>query len=298
VTIRICEICNKEFLRPGRKPVGKHVFCSRECYHKAISTMLRPASRVNCLVCGKEIKRQKSHHSSKNFCSMKCMGIERRNQLQLVCEFCQKPIIRRQSEIKHKHVFCSHKCYLKFKHREGYVILKCKLCKKTFKKRLSCMDSQNHFCSRKCCNVWKGRHKTSYRIYKQLAQWKHLNLGEVCSRKEKSMLKKVGIFCPRTRKGGMSRDHKFSVFNGFVNNVFPQLIGHPANCSLILQSANAKKHIKNSITLSQLFDDILAYQKPYKDQKLCIDLITEYLAEHRWKRTTKEDCIDNKTLHM
>lgn len=51
---------------------------------------------------------------------------------------------------------------------------------------------------------------------------------------------------------GVSRDHMFSVEEGWRLQVDPTIISHPANCHLITQSDNSIKGISSSITLSQL----------------------------------------------
>lgn len=51
---------------------------------------------------------------------------------------------------------------------------------------------------------------------------------------------------------GVSRDHMYSVKEGFNNSVDPYIISHPANCQLMLHSDNESKHNKCSITLEEL----------------------------------------------
>lgn len=62
---------------------------------------------------------------------------------------------------------------------------------------------------------------------------------------------------------GVSRDHKFSVISGFKNNIDPILIAHPANCELLLQRNNSKKRHNSSITLKELMEDVLNFEKKY-----------------------------------
>lgn len=52
---------------------------------------------------------------------------------------------------------------------------------------------------------------------------------------------------------GVSRDHMYSIKEGFLNNVDPYLISHPANCELMQHSVNNKKKTKCSITLDELY---------------------------------------------
>lgn len=62
---------------------------------------------------------------------------------------------------------------------------------------------------------------------------------------------------------GVSRDHMYSVKDGFINNVDPKIISHPANCKLVLQRYNSSKCSKSSITLEQLMDRIQKWDIKY-----------------------------------
>lgn len=62
---------------------------------------------------------------------------------------------------------------------------------------------------------------------------------------------------------GVSRDHMYSVVDGFVNNVDPLIVAHPANCRLIRQSENASKKNKSCITLDELKERIRIWNEKY-----------------------------------
>jgi len=69
---------------------------------------------------------------------------------------------------------------------------------------------------------------------------------------------------------GISRDHRFSVKEGFRRLINPLLLSHPANCELILNKHNQSKCDKCSIDINDLllrieiFDN--KYGKYYKDE--------------------------------
>ena len=63
---------------------------------------------------------------------------------------------------------------------------------------------------------------------------------------------------------GVSRDHMYSVKDGFLNNVDPKIVAHPANCRLIRQGDNASKKDKSCITLEQLLERIKIWDQKYK----------------------------------
>ena len=51
---------------------------------------------------------------------------------------------------------------------------------------------------------------------------------------------------------GCSRDHLFSVSDGFINKVDPTIISHPANCQVVPHRHNQSKNKKSSISLNEL----------------------------------------------
>lgn len=63
---------------------------------------------------------------------------------------------------------------------------------------------------------------------------------------------------------GVSRDHMISIDYGFKNNIKPEIISHPANCKLILQTENSSKYKKCSITIEELLLRIEDWDKKYK----------------------------------
>ncbi len=51
-------------------------------------------------------------------------------------------------------------------------------------------------------------------------------------------------------------DHKYSIYDGFHNNVDPIIISHWKNFEIMTRSANAKKHTFSSIAITQLQKEI------------------------------------------
>ena len=77
------------------------------------------------------------------------------------------------------------------------------------------------------------------------------------------LIKQYGWYStPGSRKGvrntnGISRDHLYSVSDGYKNNVDPKLLAHPANCRLLPHTENQRKHSKSIITLNELHERII-----------------------------------------
>ena len=55
---------------------------------------------------------------------------------------------------------------------------------------------------------------------------------------------------------GCSRDHLYSVSDGYKNKIDPKIISHPANCEIIPHRKNQNKHKTSSITLDELKERI------------------------------------------
>ena len=74
-----------------------------------------------------------------------------------------------------------------------------------------------------------------------------------------SLVEEYGWYSP-TNKGnnlnGVSKDHLFSIRDGFKNKVDPNIMKHPANCKLMLHKDNASKSYNSEITLDQLLERI------------------------------------------
>lgn len=62
---------------------------------------------------------------------------------------------------------------------------------------------------------------------------------------------------------GISRDHMYSVHEGFKNNIDPYLISHPSNCQLMRHDKNNKKDRKSSITIDELKERVKLWDEKY-----------------------------------
>lgn len=62
---------------------------------------------------------------------------------------------------------------------------------------------------------------------------------------------------------GVSKDHLYSVKDGFINKIDYEIIKHPANCQLITQNENSSKGDNSSITLEELYKKIEEWDKKY-----------------------------------
>ena len=102
--------------------------------------------------------------------------------------------------------------------------------------------------------------------YKNDCQF-NFNLKDYPEEFDFSLIEKYGWYsAPNKGKNlnGISRDHMFSISDGYKNKISPLLISHPANCQLLRHEENF--HIKNhrsSITIEELKNRIEIWNKKY-----------------------------------
>lgn len=108
----------------------------------------------------------------------------------------------------------------------------------------------------------KGKFKKSdavgLRRYRQLCEFK-FNVYHFPSKFDLSLVDNYGWYKAKNRgdnQNGVSRDHMYSIKEGFLNNVDPYYISHPANCRLMRHVDNNVKKTKSSITLEELMHRI------------------------------------------
>jgi hypothetical protein len=129
----------------------------------------------------------------------------------------------------------------------------CPSCKKEF------LTSNRHtYCSRKCVNIRRREILSEKRKYRIKCQFK-FNLYDYPGKFDLDLIKKYGWYKAKNRGNninGVSRDHVVSIDYGFRNNVFPEIISHPANCKLVRNIENVNKATKSGITYEELLDRI------------------------------------------
>lgn len=83
------------------------------------------------------------------------------------------------------------------------------------------------------------------------------------------IIRKFGWYETKYRKNidGCSRDHMYSVYDGFTNNILPSIISHPANCQIMPHSLNSKKKAASSITIEELYKRIDDFERLYPNYK-------------------------------
>lgn len=94
----------------------------------------------------------------------------------------------------------------------------------------------------------------------------------------------IGIFNTKTNQIGYVRDHRLSRKEGYFLKIYPELLRHPCNCSIILHSENSSKRSKSTLSKDQLFKNIEEYSlNNWPEHILCLELINKYKNNILWE---------------
>lgn len=104
-----------------------------------------------------------------------------------------------------------------------------------------------------------------YKAYRPSCEFR-FTLSDYPGEFDFDLIKKHGWYKAKNRGNnlnGVSRDHLYSVKDGFTNKVDPAMISHPANCKLVVHTDNQKKNVKSEITLEELIERIKIWNLKY-----------------------------------
>lgn len=258
--------------------------------------------RYNCDFCNKEIMGRKAYDIYKKteykkglrgFCSVKCYH----------SDVCKKEISCKNCELKfipngYKRKYCSHKCSAEYNNKNrdknfykinknskcidcgkniqitrtiGHNFAKCYDCKNKNSICVVCKSDYdykktgNKFCRNQCRDKFI-KEQASLRQYREMCKF-DFNLKDYASEFDFELVKKYGWYSPANKKnnlGGVSRDHMVSVRYGFDNKIGPEIIKHPANCKIMINSKNISKYKNCSMTLQELKKRIKEWNLKYK----------------------------------
>ncbi len=121
--------------------------------------------------------------------------------------------------------------------------------------------------NKRCSKCFKSSFRTDeYYIYRRNCKFK-FNLSDYPVEFDFELIKEHGWYKAKNRGDnlyGVSRDHIYSVKDGFLNNINPLIIAHPANCRLMLHSDNVSKYTDSDITIEELLERIKKWDDKYK----------------------------------
>ena len=184
-------------------------------------------------------------------------------------------------------LFCSRYCSYSRKHTEETKEKISNSRKKKINKQYKCIVCDKTFtanrfrktCSDKCLNLYRTHkfNKTEYQLYRQQCSFR-FNLNDYADFIDLTLLKQYGMYkilrkneSNNNNINGVSRDHMYSISDGYKNHIDPYFISHPVNCSIIKQLQNASKNAKSIITLDELKTRIKDFDKKYGKYENKID---------------------------
>jgi hypothetical protein len=260
----------------SNETTGKRVYCSLSCRNVYVNKYLRNYDKYQITCKEKKNKKEENYLlNPKN------------------CKNC-KEIISFDKKLQE---FCSHSCSSTYtnpnrkgiKHNmsdEGLKILRdsafrnfsklkntdrdnlkkdiiknCPMCSKEF-------TGYKKFCCTDCVKAYKRKDVDEFKVYKQDTNFK-FNLADYKEEFDFGLIEKYGWYLPVNRGNnleGVSRDHMFSIKEGFKLRINPFLIAHPANCKLIKHTDNISKNSKCSITYDELLERINKFEEKYKQK--------------------------------
>ena len=184
---------------------------------------------VNCIECDIEFNGNKKEE--RKFCSRSC-AVTYNNRIKIVTE---------DTKLKISNT-------LKSKNKKVIKIRLCKNCDNVVGYKKIICDT---------CRV------DYYEYYRPSSNF-NFDLNLYKDKFDLSLVTKYGWYSPSNKGNnlnGISKDHLFSVKDGFTNKVSIDVIKHPANCKLMIHKDNQVKNSKSVITLEELLKRIEEWDK-------------------------------------
>lgn len=203
-----------------------------------------------CLNCGENPACRYSKYSSGKFCSKKCARSYATSEDRKAIN----KIVSEKLSGRSGSGSGPQKCEL--------IIKRCSGCNKLF--TVSATNRDKSYCSRSCFEKWWSisDEKLEYRKRCQFEfnvwnypEWFDLNL-----------INRLGWYKPSNKGNnldGVSRDHMFSIKQGWELSIDPYLLSHPANCQLLSHKQNNSKNSNCSVSLKKLKRLIICFHNIY-----------------------------------
>ena len=143
----------------------------------------------------------------------------------------------------------------------GVLIIKCKLCGKDFSPSFNQLHDRLKsikkgiyksffYCSDLCkdkCQFFDR--KVDLEQLREFKKYNALVYRETRKTLQNNEIKNIEL---RGKKHKYELDHKYSIYDGFINNIPPKTIAHPQNLQIITMKENRRKKSKSSISKETL----------------------------------------------
>ncbi len=208
---------------------------------------------MNCENCGNEHDRS---YGSGRFCSSKCArGFSTRDKRSLINEKASKTLTEKGSWNKGMGNFLQKICIV---------------CNEKFEAKDTQIGRKQKCCGIKCSSkLGYGLVTDVKKMYRVLCQFK-FNVYEYKDFFNLDLIKEHGWYKAKNRGdnlNGISRDHLYSIHQGFKNKINPYLVSHPANCELVQHFLNNRKNTNNFIFIEELIKRINLFNEEYSQNK-------------------------------
>lgn len=246
----ICKVCEKEC---------KNKFCSISCRNKFWNPIIKKGNivrnrgaakpkitEIRVCKCGNTFEvigteKYLKSKKSRKFCSAHCAN-SRHHSLNTINKIKNSIMnyINNSKQIKVK-VCCICGRSLVYKSRSKFCSDKCK--KEYFNVRYSNKDIIHEY-----------RNKCKFKFN----PFKYMDLLEV------DLFINYGFYSPTNKKNnieGASMDHRYSIMDGFDNNVDPYYMSHVMNCRILKHSINIAKGRRSEISLIELYRLVNEYDR-------------------------------------
>jgi len=247
---------------------GKRVYCSLTCRNIFVNKYLRNYDKVSdtfkqkkkekeekylenpkkCLHCNNTIPYDSKDN---NYCNHSCFASESNGRREVTWS-------DKISKSIHRYLIENG---IKEEGKIGTYDIICKGCGNIFQKNRNDLS----YCSSECRKSFRRKNMDEYQKYRLDANFK-FNLADYPDEFDFTLVKEHGWYSPTNKNnnlGGVSRDHMFSVREGFEMGINPELISHPANCRLMIHTDNISKNKKSIITIEDLLDRIKKFEDKY-----------------------------------
>ena len=160
-----------------------------------------------------------------------------------------------EHKIKKQRNYCKIKKYSKNTTKINFVEIKLRKCRFCGEQKL--IHKHKIICEE--CGI------KYYKIYRPLCEF-DFNIYDYKNEFELSLINEYGWYSPTNKRNnlnGISKDHIYSVKDGFINKIDYKIIKHPANCQLLKHVDNNKKKCQSLITLDELLLKIKKWDEKF-----------------------------------